>query len=765
MIQQFHLENIIIIILCRFFNVIYIKKMNVNRELTELSEVLDVCRTAINNYIELIQQKFNVLDSKIRNNIIEIIDRNNQNNNVHLTLNIIIQFILNNMNNIYPVFNTDRKTNNKYPIAYYLSSEKDSLETIRPTYVLPEIIEMICLNSTDIELCNNDTLKKIILLFYENNIIIPHDSIGDIYSSSEIGYDLSQKFNINNPTDTIIKLRRGNMKITTQIEFNIVVQHMRTLCDSVFTEFCNTDEKFMYDLIQIHNSFTTNVLNDLRNLNYNLDNKYHPFLLKGGNVLKLMQREYLNEHNTLSDFDFGITIPKSKFSNNDKKELYQSFFTTNNLDVDKYESIIYRTRDELYRFINDLWQIMYNRLLELVNNDILINKGDIILNTLSNFGFDSDITFESKNTTHTRVFTNCDSKTRRSNLMFSGIKNSSEFKDMLLYHKTYISNTVSTNPNSPVRVVDVEVFFRNTFNNINVVNGFDVIRLSLNYCMHMHFGGGIILKHNTKSELLDYSMIKPYTLGHAMPSYGYTTVPFNYNNLYTLIIHSYKLQYFIDDIIRMFDAKPRQAKHDKRINRILIACKILNIIDNNSRQLHVLNSNRFNELYNYLIRSNVIGYSVETYKIIGKLMLDSDNKICNIGSTSNCVESQNIADVLAIFRNLNIPINDINVYDTTFNKLNDIKIDIKDANNIIDNYNRTHDNEPDIPEFQGGMSISKPTVKKLMCILVAFFAVFILILFYKDFLRTSTRNFLSSLTDPISEVVNTPDSEASALSA
>jgi hypothetical protein len=716
---------------------LYTRKMDVDQELKKLNDKLHVYKHAINNYIQRIKENFNNIPSGIKTNIENII---HSNPNIK-TLDTVIEFILNNIVNIYPVINTDIKTQKYFPMKYYLSTEKDTLGVIRPTYIFPQILDIICKNSSDVKLCGDNELRNIILKLQKYGVIIFHDNFD---------YKNSSKFSINDLNNSFKRLEEG-YEITTQVEYSVIISHMRSICDSVFTDLCNCDEKFIYHLINIHHNFTNTVLNELKSNYYDIDG-YKPFLLKGGNVLKLKQRELLqNSNEILSDFDFGISIPKSLFNTNDMKVMRESFFMHNTLQTDRITEVIDRTYISLYIFISDLWNIMYSELTELVNDNILITKGNEICTYLTNNI--QDIHFDTKNVYHTRVFNSNDAKYRRSISLFENL-DVEKFKILLNGIPTNIINNESSNLDSSVRVVDVEVFSKTMYKNYKWINGFDVLRLSLNFRMILNFDK-INLKYNTKSELLDYSLQKIYTIGHILPTYDYITAVFRPNgNLQDETkIDSYSLNYFIDDVIRMCVEQPRQIKHDKRINRVLIALMILH------------NSIFPNELYDYLINRSLIGYNVKNYIIIGRLMLDNMNKLCDGKSTSNCIERSNIGKILSIYQNFDIKINDLLINTTNFPLLNEIKIDINLINEIIQEYNNNHP-ENNITGFTGGSILTKPIVKQLICISFAFFIIvmLIIIMFYNDFLIIPTRNFSPSFTNPISSVVNIADSNASILS-
>jgi hypothetical protein len=504
-------------------------------------------------------------------------------------LEINVKWCLDNLGSVVVEYEYSYFSNSiGYANSFNIKSDKDEFLDIQQSYTIDKVIEKI---RTPIELkpIFNEFYKR--GLFTKKNYNLPYKPDDLEYSATSILHR-SVTSDINNIDLTLNIIKSNGIK--SFIEYSIVIQHLKKSITTILTDTCAENELFMYSLLNYHNNLNTNIQTELGYTS-------SPFSLKGGNVFKLIKRNYLlnNEektlkHDNLSDWDFTANLRSDTNYHNSERAFFDNILT-NSVDSvyenDKKE--INANSDKLRAETVTLWDCLkkelnlirtninvteINSLLEFkimcILSGNLMNKYSININQdISNditdiYGVDGVRCLELNRTRSITAFKKC--------LEPKSIKIQQE----------HINNSEKN-----IRILDMELYniikYPNRDTGKPVIFGFDLIRLGLMYRISFNIGG-VILSFNSNAELLDYSLSKPYTVG----SYLHGNINTDFNTIAyvplvstkkltgkTLDVHSYNLYWFINDILYIMKTNPRQPKHETRLLRIYQALYILQQLD------------------------------------------------------------------------------------------------------------------------------------------------------------------------------------------
>ena len=240
---------------------------------------------------------------------------------------------------------------------------------------------------------------------------------------------------------------------------------------------------------------------------------------------------------------------------------------------------------------------------------------------------------------------------KRNNELFS-TRNVDEFRRQISVEQESTEiKEVHGNNHSNIRILDIEIYNIVKLNNIDIINGFDLIRAGLIHKIDVTIEG-IEIPITINAELLDYSSLKPFTRD-SLHGPVYNDVrdlefrPFGRGiKSKILTIPSYDLVYFIKDIIRMSIAS-RQAKHEKRLNRLMDS---IEIIYNGRFNDPVMN----NKLTTFLLKVHPSG---PTYaEIIVDLLKSSKNAKVNKAEDRKAIKNPHAL----LIQKINFVVNTIN---------------------------------------------------------------------------------------------------------
>jgi hypothetical protein len=475
-----------------------------------------------------------------------------------------------------------------YATLFNIKSDKDEFLDIQQSYKINDVIELL---NTPIP------LKPIFNEFYKRDLFtkkiynLPYKPDDSEYSATSVLYR-SVTSDINNIDLTLNIIKSNGIK--SFIEYSIVMQHLKKSITTILTDTCAENEMFMLSLLEYHNNLNTKIQTELQ---YTTP----PFSLKGGNVFKLIKRNYIlqNEektlkHDNLSDWDFTANLP---YDNNyhDSEHAFFNNILTNSVDsvYENNKNEINANSDKLFAQTVTLWNYLKTEL-NLIRTNINVTE----INSLLEFKIMCILSGNLMNKYSIEI--NKDNSDDITDiygvngircLKLNHTRSITDFKKCLKPKAIKIQQKHRNNSNKNIRILDMELYniikYPNRDTGKPILFGFDLIRLGLMYRISFNIGG-IILSFNSNAELLDYSLAKPYTVGsylHGNINTDFNTityVPLVSTKILTgriLNVHSYNLYWFINDILYIMKTNPRQPKHETRLLRIYQALYILQQTD------------------------------------------------------------------------------------------------------------------------------------------------------------------------------------------
>lgn len=525
--------------------------------------------------------------------------------NLRVNLVNIVTWLIKNTTQVY--FDND---------SYFVHSDKDKV-TLVPKFTLDDLIEYFVKPDNKFVVENfptKDILKIVFPILTANKYYIKHDYQLPITNKegNVVGCRTDAQLSLDNPSINDKIIYKFNIK--SIIEFGIIWTQMRKTINEVITEAYASHENLMMDLIDNHIAIEQNISMSMQAVNddeFKVPENYKPFALKGGNVFKLNKRNKIFEdingkkkpifkNDNLSDWDFTVSLPYHGYID-DYKKLFNSKNISDTININqqriRYHSEIYKKQFEM------LWLLLKGQLIQLREtfdanrltqiNQIIQNKIECLFDNKHIYNI---IIEPANNISDTSLgYNNNQTNIRDDDLYYE--RNISNFRE-LLRKKPYNIKTNKNGSNKNLRILDMEVYTMiNTPNKIykdETINGFDLIRLALCYNISFSFGDviddNIELPINLSSivtvELLDYACSKPFTIGSYLHGddndfeisiyrklYNNNVIATNINDIRN--VHSYKLYWFIKDIIYIIKMVDKQPKHEKRLIRIAETLKIL----------------------------------------------------------------------------------------------------------------------------------------------------------------------------------------------
>jgi hypothetical protein len=570
----------------------------------------------------------------------------------------IVKWCLDNLGSVV-LFHGTQSWFSTEKLTFIIKSDKDEFLDILETYSAEDVIKKLGgdnissqLNTKLLRLFNKFTSQKL----FEKREYSTNYTENDPEYSATGNNSRMVKSNINNIdlTFSIIK----NHGIKSFIEYSIILQHLKKNITGIITDTCAEHEIFMLELLKAHN----NMNNKIRDRYDDIYQGNSPFSLKGGNVFKLIKRNFILagdkslKHDNLSDWDFTVNMKQSEKYHESEKKFFKKILT-NDVDTtyEEDKQIMDAHSDRIYGESVLIWNALKEEL-NIIRNGLDLNEINKLVkykimcimagNLMNDYSVEitSDVSDDIIDTYGAR------NDVRDQNLnKIRGIVN---FKKQIssLPFKGQIKKRNNTGKN--IRIMDTEIY--NIIKTPNrrgpsTIIGFDLMRLGLMYKISFNIED-IELSFKPNAELLDYSMSKPYTIGsylHGDKTRDFTTIDYILRDTRKKIlptinttVHSYNLYWFINDILYIMKSNPRQPKHEKRLQRIAQAIYIL-------KKQDPVNLNRWLKqpsYYDYYEKSNGAILIEEFNHKLNRLSSPLQNNVYSVSMPMN--ERDNVVEVI-----------------------------------------------------------------------------------------------------------------------
>jgi hypothetical protein len=329
-------------------------------------------------------------------------------------------------------------------------------------------------------------------------------------------------------------------------------------------------------------------------------NALHPHIVTD-DIDKIIQNfctKFKENNNSLdlSDWDFTIDIHDTDITNLENKCFIHShnpsvYIASNkeaiahtiNAYYHKYTIISnaiiefikqYRTNIDA----NNFWTGIYDKIIAKLNKaNINLQYMECVSDT-----YVFPVNFNTPSNTSLEIIPN----PNNNNQLLNSTRSVTDFNVSL--SKTMTHTKLEQHQNTRLRISNMEVFQKIIYNGDILIDGFDLIRMTLKFNMRVtlfDYTHGIgLLNKIIFAELIDISHSKPITISHLL----HGTADYEFDNVvyipdYTnpqdnnIGIKSYSLTWFIDDVIRI-SLEWYSPKFNKRLDRlyesiIMLLCK------------------------------------------------------------------------------------------------------------------------------------------------------------------------------------------------